>query len=109
MDIQVSPDDHSLRVALRVTPGAGRDQIVGIGTEGAGQGRLLIRVTAPPEGGKANKAVIRLLAKAWQVPKSAMEIVTGAKGRNKILRIEAAEDASALLKRLEEWGKDIEH
>lgn len=89
---------------MRVTPGAGRDQIVGIGTEGAGQGRLLVRVTAPAEDGKANQAVIKLLAKAWRLPKSTMEIVTGAQARDKILHI--AGDPALLEKTLERWGEN---
>lgn len=67
---------------VRVTPGATRERIV----EGA-DGALAIHVTAPPSDGKANAAVIKLLAKALGVPKSRIELVRGATSRSKLLRI----------------------
>lgn len=51
---------------------------------------LKVAVTAPPEDGKANKALIKLLAKAWKLPKGAMTIKKGAKDRRKTLFIEGA-------------------
>ena len=48
---------------------------------------IKIAVTAVPEKGNANAAVIKLLAKAWRLRKSDMEIVQGATDRNKVLRI----------------------
>lgn len=51
------------------------------------EGKLKIRVTVPPEGGKANKAVIELLSKALKVPKSSIEIVRGDTSRNKVIFI----------------------
>ncbi len=50
--------------------------------------RLKIRVTVPPEGGKANRAVIEILSKALRVPKSSIEIVKGETSRIKTVRIE---------------------
>ena len=52
------------------------------------EGRLKIKVTVPPEGGKANKAVVELLSKALKVPKSSIEIVRGESSRIKTVRIE---------------------
>jgi uncharacterized protein YggU (UPF0235/DUF167 family) len=46
-----------------------------------------VRVTAAPEDGKANAAVIALLAKALGVPRSALAIVRGATARDKIIRL----------------------
>ncbi len=71
-------------VALRVTPRSVRDAIEGVDDEGA----LRVRVTAAPADGAANKAVIKLLAKALGVPKSALTLVAGASSRHKRLRIE---------------------
>lgn len=107
MDIPVSRRDDRIRVALRVSPGASRDQIVGIAASGAGQGRVLVSVCAPPDKGKANMAVIKLLAKAWRVPKSAMRIVAGATDRNKIIEVDAGGDPDTLLNRLREWGDSL--
>ena len=70
-------------VRLRVTPRAARDEITGW-REG---GVLNVRVTAPPVEGEANRAVARLLARALRVPPSAVTVVRGERGRDKIVRI----------------------
>jgi uncharacterized protein (TIGR00251 family) len=96
-----------LTVSLRVTPRARRERIEGI-VEDAGRGTALkVAVTAPPDGGKANAAVIALLAKAWRVPKSSIEIVRGASDRRKVVRI--AGDGAALAERIAAWLKEHEH
>jgi uncharacterized protein (TIGR00251 family) len=71
-----------VRLALRVTPRAGRNEIAGVR-----HGRLLVKVTAAPEGGKANAAAIKLLSKAWRIPASAFEVTAGATSRDKTLTI----------------------
>jgi len=53
-----------------------------------GQSHLKARVTAVPEKGKANKALIALLSKSLKVPKSMITVVSGETSRQKILRIE---------------------
>lgn len=57
-------------------------------------GRLKVAVTAPPVDGEANAAVIELLAKAFGVPKRAVEVVAGASSRRKTVRIEGVEPAA---------------
>ena len=75
---------------IRVQPRASRDAIVVDGERpdvkpGA---KIMVRVTAAPEGGKANDAVVALLAKRLRVPKRSVRIVRGHKSRNKRIRIE---------------------
>jgi uncharacterized protein (TIGR00251 family) len=71
--------------AVRVTPRASSDRIE---TCDGPEGRMfLVRVTAPPEKGKANAAVLKLLARALGVPVSALVVAQGATIRNKIVRI----------------------
>jgi len=55
----------------------------------ASGGALVVRITAPPEDGKANDAVLRLLAKALARPASSLELVRGATTRNKLIRLTA--------------------
>jgi uncharacterized protein YggU (UPF0235/DUF167 family) len=55
-------------------------------------------VTAVPEAGRANEALIKLLAKQWGVAKSSISLVAGATDRNKILHV--AGDAGDLMVRL---------
>ncbi|WP_244829532.1 DUF167 domain-containing protein [Desulfurobacterium thermolithotrophum] len=52
------------------------------------EGRLKIKVTVPPEGGKANQKIIELLSKALKVPKRDIDIVKGETSRIKVVRIE---------------------
>lgn len=93
-------------MALRLTPKASRDRIDGLAEE-AGGGRVLkAAVTAVPENGKANAALIALLAKAWKVPRTSIAVIAGATDRRKTLLISG--DAAALRSRLEQWIKDHE-
>lgn len=62
---------------------------------------LQVKVGAPPEGGKANAALIKLLAKAWKLPKSAITLVSGRRDRHKTLAIDG--EARELLPRLQAW------
>ena len=95
---------NGVRVAVRVQPRASRARIDGVEERGDGVSALKVRVTEAPEGGKANAAVVKLLAKAWGLPRSAMSVVAGAKERNKSVFI--AGDAAELMKRLEAWAAD---
>lgn len=89
-------------LAVRLTPKAGRAR-VGSVVEGADGGRVLkVAVTAPAEKGKANAALIALLAKTWRLPKSAITVVRGATDRNKTLMIAGTPELlSVLTKRIE--------
>jgi uncharacterized protein len=89
-----------LEVFLRVTPRASANRMAGSIDDGEGGSRLKILVTAVPEGGKANKAVILVLAKAWKLAKSHMEITSGETARNKTVRITG--DAPTLVRMIEE-------
>ena len=67
-------------------------------TEADGGVALKAAVTAPPEDGKANAALVALLAKAWRVPKSAISVIAGASDRRKTLLVEG--DPTLLLGRM---------
>lgn len=77
--------DGGLRLLVKATPKARRNEIGGIRG-----GRLLVKVTAAPEDGKANAAVIKLLSKAWRIPASGFELVSGATAREKTFIIHGA-------------------
>ena len=92
----------ALRFAVRLTPKGGRDCVEGwmIGADGA---KLLkARVSAVPEDGKANMALIRLLAKTFGVANSAVRIAGGAQSRIKIVEIEG--QTAALNARLDAFA-----
>ena len=73
-------------ISLRVTPGASRDALMGW------QGDVLhLRVAAPAQRGKANEAVLRLLAAALGVERQRLRIVRGATSRQKVVFVDGLE------------------
>jgi hypothetical protein len=84
---------------VRLTPKAGRDSLGGLREIEPGQPLLLARVTAAPIEGAANAALVKLVAKAAGVPRSAVIITAGETSRIKALEI--AGDPERLAERLE--------
>jgi uncharacterized protein (TIGR00251 family) len=83
-------------IAVRVQPRASSEAVVG---ERAGA--IVVRLTAPAEGGRANRALVRLVARRAGVAPSAVEIVRGHRSREKLIRVAGVDDAavrSALLR-----------
>ena len=70
------------RLRLRVSPGAGRAGIVGRHGEA-----WKVRVTAAPEDGRANEAVLRLLADTLSMPRASVSLVSGHGGRDKVVEL----------------------
>ncbi|QND48630.1 DUF167 domain-containing protein [Rhizobium lusitanum] len=95
--------DH-VRLSVRLTPNGGRDAVDGIETGADGEAYLKARVSAVPEKGKANKALIALLAKSIGMPKSSLNLISGDTARKKILRIDG--DPEDLIGRLNAIVKD---
>jgi uncharacterized protein (TIGR00251 family) len=84
----------STRVRLRVSPGAHSAQVVGRHGEA-----WKVRVAAPPEGGRANEAVVRLLAETLSLPRDAVTLVSGHGARDKIVQL-AGLDPTQIERRL---------
>ena len=78
----------STRVRLRVSPGARRNELVGRHGEG-----WKVRVAAPPEGGRANDAVLDLLARELALPRRSLSIVSGQTAREKVVQMEGIDRA----------------
>ena len=85
---RLTPTGATLRV--RVTPTAGADRIEGAEIRDDGEAVLRVRVAAVPDKGKANAAVVALIAKALGLPKSAISVVAGETSRIKSLAIVGA-------------------
>ena len=95
----LSGDAGGVRLAVKVTPRAARSAVQGVEVDARGQAYLAVRVTAAPDAGKANAALIKLLAKRWRLPASAVRLVSGATARRKVLYVEGV--PARLLARLE--------
>ena len=95
MAVRLTPQtDGALLLAIKVVPGASRQRIVGPHGD-----RLKLAVTAPPEGGKANRAVCELLAGALGLPVRGVAVVAGTASPFKTVRL-AGLDAAAVRSRL---------
>jgi len=90
--------DNALQLttlSVRVTPRSSFSAV--IGWADSQQDILLLKVTAPAEGGKANEAVVKLLADELGIPKSAVAIKRGETSRNKLITLEIAPE------KLQDW------
>jgi uncharacterized protein len=88
--------EPSTRLRLRVSPGARRTEIVGRHGDG-----WKVRVAAAPEGGRANEAVLGLLAERLKLPRSSLSIVSGRSGKEKVVRMTGISEVE-LQRRLDE-------
>ena len=84
----------SCSITVRVQPRASRNRVTGYR-----DGKMRVSVTAPPHGGRANAALLEVLADALGVAQSRLTIIRGHSGRDKIVAVEglAAEDINRLL------------
>ena len=91
-------DGSDLLLDLRVQPKASH-----AGVAGLHGGALKVRLTAPPAEGKANQALVKLMADELGVAPSAVSVERGAKGKNKTVRI-AGVSQEALERARARWG-----
>ena len=78
---------------MRLTPKAAKDAVEGWAEDEQGRRYLKVRVRAAPIEGRANEALIALLAKTLDLPKSRLRLVAGDTARLKRVEIDAAEEA----------------
>ncbi|MEZ5930456.1 MAG: DUF167 domain-containing protein [Alphaproteobacteria bacterium] len=74
-------------MTLKIRPGAKRSEVKEVERDAAGVERLVVHVNAPPVDGKANAAVMKMLAKRWGLPVSRLSLVSGAAARIKVIEI----------------------
>ena len=99
MPLRAAPGGMSLR--LRVTPRGGADRVEGLASDAQGGAHVKLRVSAVAEKGKANEAVLKLLAKTLGLPRAALSIVSGETGRSKTLFVKG--EPALLRPRLKAW------
>ncbi|HKD34532.1 MAG TPA: DUF167 domain-containing protein [Gaiellaceae bacterium] len=81
---------HTTRVRLRVSPGSRKTELAGRHGDG-----WKVRVSAPPEGGRANEAVLALLAERVGLPRRSLAIVSGQASRDKVIEMTGIDSAEA--------------
>lgn len=70
-------------IKIRVLPRSSQNEIVGPMADGT----IKVKLTAPPVDNAANEALVKLLSKEYQTPKSRIKIISGGKSKNKIVEI----------------------
>jgi uncharacterized protein len=76
-----------LRLVVRLTPRGSSNRILGLAEEADGGVALKVAVTAPPEAGKANDALMKLLAKKLRLPQRDFTLALGATDRRKLVHV----------------------
>ena len=88
-------DNGRMVLFVRLTPKGGRDGLDGVETGADGKTYLKARVSAVPEDGKANAALVALIAKKAGLAKSSVSITSGETSRLKTLELSGADTATA--------------
>ncbi len=96
-----------VRLAVRLTPKASAERIIGLADEADGGVVLKVAVTAAPEGGKANAALVKLLARAFRLPPRDFSVVRGLTDRRKVVSVTGAPAALAarIAEGLRPWSR----
>jgi uncharacterized protein (TIGR00251 family) len=94
-----------MRLAVRLTPRAGANRVLGLVEDGRGGRAVKASVTAPPVDGEANAALIQLLARQLGLRQTDLAIATGSRGRSKMVEIHGDPTLlrPLLLERLGPW------
>jgi len=93
-----------VKLQVKVVPSSSRDSIAGWLDD-----TLKIKVKAPPEKGKANKAVVRLLEKTLELTKGSINITGGTTSARKTLEIECEDDITIRKKLADICNKQSQH
>jgi len=102
----LTPFPGGVRVSVRLTPKARGERLGGVARGADGRLALKAWVAAAPEDGKANAALLRMLAKRCRLPPSAFSVVAGHTQRNKLVAV--AGDPAELMRRLGELLREEE-
>jgi len=79
---------NGVTIAVKLTPSASKDAFVRVDQNADGKKELRASVTAVPEKGKANAALIKLISKKLRIPKSSLQLIKGAQSQHKTILIE---------------------
>lgn len=81
-------------ISIKAIPNAKKIEIIDNGFDDLGRRNFKVKVNQPPEDGKANQAIIQLIAGYFKIKKSAVKIINGELSKNKIIEIDDAKKSS---------------
>jgi len=87
--VELQESEGGIIIPVRAQPGAKKNAVTGVHA-----GQLKVAVTQAPEKGKANQALIEVLAEALQLPRSRISLISGATSGQKKFRVEGCDLAS---------------
>ena len=90
MPLELRETAHGVTLRVRVQPRSSRNALAG-----EREGALVVRLTAPPVEGRANQALVRILADALGIAPSAVQLLRGNSGRDKLVAIAGVDAATA--------------
>lgn len=88
--LDIKQDGSGVVIRVRVQPRASKN-----GLAGEMEGAIKVRLTAPPVDGAANEACCKYFAELFDIAKSNVSLVSGHTGRNKLIRLEGVDEATA--------------
>lgn len=94
--VEIRELTSGVQISIRAQPGARREGVCGVHA-----GRLKVAIAAPPDKGKANEAIIRVMASALGLKRSQLAITSGQTSRDKTLQVEGTAVAD-VRRRIEE-------
>lgn len=100
-DLPVSAHPRGLRLAVRLTPRAGRNAVQGVTEEPDGRRVARLQIAAPPVEGEANAALVAFVARSLGLPRRHVSILSGETGRTKLLLLEG--EADLLSRKVADW------
>ena len=86
-DGPLSLKGNGVQVEIRLSPGAKTSRLTGIADAAGGRRVIRASVASPPEEGRANEALLQLLAHSWRLPRRDLSIVRGFTSRNKAIHV----------------------
>jgi uncharacterized protein (TIGR00251 family) len=89
---------------VRLTPKSSSSELIGLRDHADGSQVLAIKVTAVPDKGKANKALIKLIAKSLRMPAGQVELLRGHSSRNKEVLVRG--NSNAIMAAIKKWLED---
>jgi len=95
--LKLTKTEEGISLPVHVLPRSGKNEIAGLI-----EGRLKIKITAPPVGGAANRELVTFMAKLLGINRSSICLQTGRKGKRKLLKIKGI-DEQTLLEKLSSW------
>lgn len=87
MTLPIRKSDDGVLLDIRLSPNAAQNRIENIFIDGEGRPRLKVKVTAVPEKGKANGALVKLLSKSIKHARGSFDIIAGKLDRNKTVLV----------------------